>query len=80
MGDEHLRVADLIWPRMWRPYTLPIGIGRLMHGVRLVIGSMGVTGELIFWHRRWDHLASFLAIWASAAVFGRFVRAVLARE
>jgi hypothetical protein len=75
-----MRVTDLMWPPMRRSYTLPIGIGRLLHGAFLVIGSMGVVLELAFWHGRWDHLAIFTVMWVGAAAIGRVLRAVLSRE
>jgi hypothetical protein len=73
-------VIDLVWPPMARRYTLRVGVGRLLHAILLVLGSLGVLLELVFWHGRMDHLASYFLMWVGAAVIGRGIRAVLSRE
>jgi len=77
---ESMHAIDLVWPSMARSYTLRVGIGRLLHAVLLVLGSLGVVLELVFWHGRLDHLVSYLAMWVGAAAFGRGIRAALSRE
>jgi hypothetical protein len=54
-----VRAIDLVWSPMARRYTLTIGMGRLLHAVLLVLASSGVVLELMFWHGRMDHLASY---------------------
>lgn len=77
---ESMHIVELVWPPMWRRYTLMIGIGRLLHATLLIFGSMGVLLELTCWHVRSDHVVSYLLYWFGAAVLGRIVRAVLSRE
>ena len=80
MGERLMRVGDLVWPPMWRPYTPLIGCGRLLHGAFLIIGSLGVVVELAFWHGNWEHFAIYSVMWLGAAVTGRITRAALSLE
>ncbi len=52
----------------------------MLYVAMIIIGSLGVVAETVFWHGRWDALFLFTAIWVGFAIFGRLCRYFLARE
>ncbi len=75
-----MKLSTLIWPKSRPDYSQRVAAGRVMHVALVVIGSIGVVIELLNWHGRWDHLASYAAMWFAAAGLGRGLRFLLARE
>jgi hypothetical protein len=75
-----MELRAVIWPKARKDYSMRTAFGRVTYVAMLIIGSLGVIVELIYWHGRWDHLAIYAAMWLAYAALGRLARLVLARE
>jgi hypothetical protein len=73
-------MLNLIWPRSRKDYSVRAAAGRLLLVAFVVIGAIPVIFELAYWHGRWDHLATYFAMWLAISIIGRLVRLVLSRE
>ncbi|MBU4435053.1 MAG: hypothetical protein KKC14_11625 [Alphaproteobacteria bacterium] len=75
-----MNIRAIFWPTARKDYSARAAAGRLLYVAMIIIGSLGVVAETVFWDGRWDALFFFAAIWVGVAVFGRLCRYLLARE